>query len=95
PMENITDFLYFIGSVFAPMIAIQIADFFLLKKDSGKQNFDISNLIIWLAGFIIYRLLMRVDIIVGNTLPDMVITILICVLVHKVKADRNSKTVTI
>ena len=32
PMDNITDFLYLIGSVFAPMIAIQIADFFLLKR---------------------------------------------------------------
>ena len=31
PMDDITDFLYFIGSVFAPMIAIQIADFFILK----------------------------------------------------------------
>ena len=27
PMDNITDFLYLIGSVFAPMIAIQIADY--------------------------------------------------------------------
>lgn len=31
-MDDITDFLYLIGSVFAPMIAIQIADFFILKK---------------------------------------------------------------
>lgn len=29
PMDNITNFLYLIGSVFAPMIAIQIADFFV------------------------------------------------------------------
>ena len=28
PMDDITDFMYLIGSVFAPMIAIQIADFF-------------------------------------------------------------------
>ena len=35
PMDNITDFLYLIGSVFAPMIAIQIADFFLLKQDAS------------------------------------------------------------
>ena len=28
PMDDITDFLYLIGSVFAPMIAVQIADFF-------------------------------------------------------------------
>ena len=32
PMDNITDFLYLIGSVFAPMIAVQIADYFILKK---------------------------------------------------------------
>ena len=31
PMDNITNFLYLIGSVFAPMIAIMIADFFILK----------------------------------------------------------------
>lgn len=31
PMDDITDFLYLIGSVFAPMIAIQIADFFIIK----------------------------------------------------------------
>ena len=29
PMDDITDFLYFIGSVFAPMISIQIADYFI------------------------------------------------------------------
>ena len=30
PMDNITNFLYLIGSVFAPMIAVQIADYFIL-----------------------------------------------------------------
>ena len=38
PMENITDFLYLIGSVFAPMIAIQIADFFILKKRCDEKS---------------------------------------------------------
>ena len=37
PMDDITDFLYLIGSVFAPMIAIQIADFFIIKKDSTEK----------------------------------------------------------
>ena len=78
PLYDITDFLYFIGSVFAPMIAIQIADFFILKKQPCKGAFDIKNLIIWLVGFVIYRLLMRVDIAVGNTLPDMLVTIALC-----------------
>ena len=84
PMDDITDFLYLIGSVFAPMIAIQIADFFLLHRDRHKNAFDWRNLIIWVIGFILYRLLMRVDLPVGNTLPDMVITIAICVIAGKI-----------
>ncbi len=80
PMDDITDFLYLIGSVFAPMIAIQIADFFILHRDKRQERFDWKNLIIWLVGFILYRVLMQIDLPVGNTLPDMVITILICVL---------------
>lgn len=85
PMDNITDFLYLIGSVFAPMIAVQIADYFILKKaDSAKIAFQWRNLVAWLAGFAIYRVLMHVDTPVGNTLPDMVITVILCLIVEKV-----------
>ena len=83
PLYDITDFLYFIGSVFAPMIAIQIADFFILKQNKEASAFSIKNLIIWLVGFVLYRMLMNVDIIIGNTLPDMIITIMICVAFSK------------
>lgn len=84
PMDNITNFLYLIGSVFAPMIAIQIADFFILKrKDSLEVSLDVMNGVIWVIGFILYRILMNVDIPLGNTLPDMVITIVICILARK------------
>ena len=86
PLTDITDFLYFIGSVFAPMIAIQIADLFILKQNKETSAFSIQNLIIWLVGFVIYRLLMHVDIVVGNTLPDMLITIVICVSVSKIRS---------
>lgn len=84
PITDITDFLYLIGSVFAPMIAIQIADFFLLKRNKAHQAADVRNLAIWFVGFVIYRGLMRVDIIVGNTLPDMLITVLLCAAAAKV-----------
>ena len=90
PLYDITDFLYFIGSVFAPMIAIQIADFFILKHNTEESAFNIRNLAVWLAGFIIYRLLMRVDIVVGNTLPDMLITIAICVAVDKIGTKQRA-----
>jgi len=89
PLADITDFLYFIGSVFAPMIAIQIADFFILKRNSETAAFSVRNLIIWFVGFVIYRLLMRVDIIVGNTLPDMLITMALCIATDKFKTAQR------
>ncbi|MCI5821656.1 MAG: putative hydroxymethylpyrimidine transporter CytX [Lachnospiraceae bacterium] len=85
PMDNITNFLYLIGSVFAPMIAVQIADYFVLKKaDAQKQGFQWRNLLVWVVGFVIYRLLMQVNTPVGNTLPDMIITVILCLIVEKI-----------
>lgn len=74
PMDNITDFLYLIGSVFAPMTAILIADFFVTKNESSKKQIDFVRIAIWVLGFILYRILMKYDIPCGNTLPDMAIT---------------------
>ena len=84
PMDDITDFLYLIGSVFAPMIAVQIADVFILKKEKSAGDFDWKNLVIWLIGFVIYRWLMTVDIPVGNTLPDMAVVIVLCLIADAV-----------
>lgn len=80
PMDDITGFLYLIGSVFAPMIAIQIADFFLLKRDRFGVEFDLRNLVIWAVGFAAYRALMGVDLVIGCTLADMVLTAALCLL---------------
>ena len=85
PMDNITNFLYAIGSVFVPMIAVMIADYFILhKKDSDAFNY--KNLIAWLIGFILYRFLMHTDVIVGYTVPDMILTIIITLVLSKIPA---------
>lgn len=93
PMDNITNFLYLIGSVFAPMIAIQIADTFILKNDFRTVRFHVPNLVIWACGFVLYRILMHVDTPVGNTLPDMAVTIGICLVYHAVSSAAGSKKV--
>ncbi len=90
PMDDITDFLYLIGSVFAPMIAIQIADTFLLRQDHFRQDADGWNLGIWLVGFAAYRLLMRADILLGYTLADMVLTVALCLGVHALRRTRSA-----
>ena len=43
PMDNITNFLYLIGSVFAPMIAVQVADYFFIKKRPMPKNRHFSG----------------------------------------------------
>ena len=88
PMDNITNFLYLIGSVFAPMIAIQIADYFILKRSSEKKMVDVRNMLIWVVGFVLYRMLMSVETPVGNTLIDMACTILICVVVQRFSKEK-------
>ena len=81
-MDNITNFLYFIGSVFAPMIAVMIVDF-LIGRNSEDQAFDGVSLLLWLVGFFLYRYLMGVDFILGNTFPDIVITMLLAFIVRR------------
>lgn len=85
-MDDITNFLYLIGSVFAPMIAVLIADYFILGHDSSSKGFDAGRFVIWIVGFIAYRLLMTVNTPVGNTLPDMLFTMIIAVIYGKVTA---------
>ena len=87
-MDDITNFLYLIGSVFAPMIAVQITTYFILKKDSFNAAFDWPNLIVWALGFVAYRLLMNVDLPVGNTLPAVAITMVLCWIVNKLVGNR-------
>lgn len=73
-MDNITDFLYLIGSVFAPMTAILLADFFVCKNDSSAKKIDVARIVVWILGFALYRLFMRFDFVFGCTLPAMAAT---------------------
>lgn len=86
PMDDITNFLYLIGSVFAPMIAVQIADFFF-KAESTKSDFRI-NIASWIVGFIIYRILLKVDIVLGASIISVILTIIVTIILRKVFQKR-------
>ena len=93
-MDKMSGFLYFIGSIFAPMISVQIADFFILRRNKEKsedEKIDIIAIISWLAGFITYRILMRKDYLLGNTIPAMIITIVITTALRTVVMLVNNK----
>ncbi len=84
PVNSFESFLYLIGSVFAPMVAILITDFFVLKKDHSSSRVNILNLVLWAIGFGIYRLFMGFDIPVGSTLPVMIIISGLCIIADKI-----------
>ena len=88
-MDNIMGFLYIIGSVFAPMIAVQLTTYFILKKDSFSAAFDWPNLIVWAVGFAVYRLMMHVDLPTGYTLPSVLITMVLCFAVNKLIPQKS------
>lgn len=87
-MDDITNFLYFIGSIFAPMTAIMITDYFFLHRNTENKAFSPTALFIWLIGFILYRIFMTIDIPVGNTLPDMLITSALMYIVSKIQMKK-------
>lgn len=90
PMDDITGFLYLIGSVFAPMIAVMIADFYILKRSHEESPYCVRNLVIWAAGFLLYRWLMTVDLPLGSTVIDIAATLVICVAADRIAGKRKA-----
>lgn len=78
------DFLYLIGSVFAPMTAILLADYFILHKDHSQSPVCLTNGVLWVAGFILYRQLLDVQTPLGITFPVVIIIMIVASIVHKV-----------
>lgn len=93
PMDDITGFLYIIGSVFAPMIAVQIASYFILREDAAARSVHVINLVVWFIGFLCYRCLMTLDTPVGSTLPTMAITLVLAFAANRVWGIRKEGTV--
>jgi putative hydroxymethylpyrimidine transporter CytX len=77
PMENYQGFLYAIGSVFAPLFAILITDYFIIKKNTKLEPSVLINfgaVIVWIIGIIIYYRFINLDLLLGATVPVMIIT---------------------
>ena len=73
------------------MIAVQIVDYYFIKRDNSKKEISVLNIIVWLLGFIIYRYLMNVNLIIGNTIPSMLITIILALVLNKIFSKRLDK----
>jgi len=85
PTSQFEAFLYFIGSVFAPMTAIMLTDYFILGNREAHSLFRLDNLCLWVFGFVLYRYFLNLDTPVGSTVVVMVIMMAVCFVVHKVR----------
>lgn len=54
-MDHYIGFLYLIASVFAPMAAVLLVSFYVIKKYEASLFFWVWNIFAWLAGFIVYQ----------------------------------------
>ena len=80
-------FLYWIGSVFAPMIVVQIADVLFNPAGGAKGlRFGWKNLILWGMGFVLYRVLLYFDPPCGSSIPVIIFTAICCCAVYGISA---------
>jgi len=77
PIENYEGFLYAIGSVFAPLFAILITDYFIIRKNTKLEPNTLVNwgaALIWVVGVFIYHQFVNINFILGATVPSMILT---------------------
>ena len=72
------------------MVALVIADFFILKRDVSVDALDFTSLALWVGGFALYRWSLIWSLPVGNTLPVMIIVVVAAVVVRTLQNRRNS-----
>lgn len=83
PIEQYENFLYAIGSVFAPLFAVLLTDYFIFKKTTIDETKKINwqNTLVWFFGVVLYQKIITVNLFLGSTLPVMLVTGLLCIIV--------------
>ena len=90
PIVEYENFLLLIGASFVPVVAILIADYFIVRGMEygdedlyGNKKLSVASLLVWLMGFIVYYYFAYVFPVVGASLPTFILTFLLYVLVRK------------
>ncbi len=93
PITLYEDFLYMIGSVFVPMAVILICDYFILHKREVTKQRSIVNISLWVIGFIIYRVFLGVNTILGSTIPVIVLILILSIVTNYLLKRMGKKNV--
>jgi putative hydroxymethylpyrimidine transporter CytX len=98
PIEQYQNFLYMIGSIFAPLFAILLTEYFLIRKYRSVPEDLLINwgaIFIWIFGIVLYYIFIDIGFILGATLPVMALTGLIYLLSwRRISNWKTFKTLT-
>ncbi len=78
--------LYLIGSFFAPLYAILLTDYFILKRTKIRKTLrlDWISTFTWIIGILIYRKFVQFDMFLGATVPSMFVISMLFLIIHLV-----------
>lgn len=85
PMEQYENFLYMIGSLFAPVFSVVIADYFIYKDNRSGDMFNLTGLAAAAVGVASYYVFIGQDLLIGATMPAMAVTLLVYAVFRFVK----------
>ncbi|MBE0495496.1 MAG: putative hydroxymethylpyrimidine transporter CytX [Campylobacterales bacterium] len=85
PMHQYEHFLYAIGSVFGPLFAIILCDYFFFQTRTIRPTLllHVNALVVWMVGVGAYYGFKGMDLGIGAVLPTMLFTALVFTLVKK------------
>ena len=85
PIEQYENFLYAIGSVFGPLFAIVLSDYFIFKKEQIEPTLalHVGSLCVWAIGVALYYQFITLDLPLGSTLPTMLATSILFIISKK------------
>ena len=92
PMDDITDFLYLIGSVFAPMIAILLADYFINRQQVQTLSAYLVRGLIWSVSVGLYHYMLHSESTIGATLPAFTMAFIVTAIVGFISKTAHIST---
>ncbi len=89
PMEQYKNFLYAIGSIFAPVFTVILLDYFAFHADRSATAFNTIGIFSAVLGTAAYYLFVKLDLPVGSTVPSMLVTAAVYAVLRNIRKNRN------
>lgn len=94
PMHQYEHFLYAIGSVFGPLFAIVLADFYIFKNRTinAQLLIQVNAILAWMIGVGLYYVFKALSWPIGAVLPAMLSTAIVYIVIKKIFPDWQMKS---